>query len=54
MLLAGGLSHFGIVTLIAEGYGTLAWGFIIVYAIPLLTFGVYKIVSGGPVEAANA
>ncbi|MEM7020043.1 MAG: hypothetical protein AAF512_22225 [Pseudomonadota bacterium] len=44
MLLAGGLSHFGIVALIAEGYGTLAWGFIIVYAIPLLTIGIYKII----------
>ncbi len=54
MLLAGGLSHFGIVTLIAEGYGTLAWGFIIVYAIPLLTFGVYKIASGGPKEVTSA
>ncbi len=43
MLLAGGLSHLGIITLIAEGYGTLAWGFLFVYVIPLLTFGIYKL-----------
>ena len=44
MLLAGGLANLGVVTLIAEGYGTLAWGFMAVYALPLLTIGVYKIV----------
>jgi len=41
--LAGGLSSLGIISLIAEGYGTIAWGFMIVYVIPLLTIGVYKI-----------
>jgi uncharacterized membrane protein YkvI len=43
MTLAGGLSHFGIVALIEDGYGTLAWGFMVVYAVPLLTIGVYRL-----------
>ena len=43
VLLAGSLSAFGIVALIADGYGTLAWGFLAVYVGPLLTIGVYKI-----------
>ena len=33
----------GIVALIADGYGTLAWGFLAVYVLPLLTVGVYKL-----------
>jgi|TARA_B100000315_G_C14549597_1_gene575078 uncharacterized membrane protein YkvI len=41
--LAGLLSSVGIVALIAEGYGTLAWGFLIVYIVPLLTVGVWRI-----------
>ena len=37
------LASFGITALVAKGYGTLAWGYLIVYFIPLLTIGVYKI-----------
>ncbi len=48
VMLAGGLSNLGIVALIADGYGTLAWGFMAVYVVPLLTIGVYRIyVSSG-------
>ena len=43
MGIAGGLSHLGMVALIAEGYGTLAWGFLVVYAIPLFTIGLYRL-----------
>ena len=42
--LAGTLAQVGIVSLIADGYGTLAWGFMVVYIIPLLTVGVWRIV----------
>ena len=49
-LVAGGaltasmaLASFGIADLVAKGYGNLAWGFLVVYMIPLLTVGVYKI-----------
>ncbi len=42
--LAGLLAQVGIVSLIADGYGTLAWGFMVVYIIPLLTIGVWRLV----------
>ncbi len=45
MIIAGVLSDFGIVDLIAEGYGTLAWGFLFVYLIPLFTIGVYRLIT---------
>jgi len=37
------LATFGIIALIAKGYGSLSWGVFIVYFIPLITAGVYKI-----------
>ncbi len=43
MGIAGGLSHLGMVALIADGYGTLAWGFLVVYAVPLFTIGIYRL-----------
>ena len=44
MLIAGSLSHFGIVNLIAAGYGTLAWAYFIVFVVPLFTIGIYKLI----------
>ena len=38
-----GISAFGLTDLISKGYGTICWGFLIVYVIPMLTIGVYKI-----------
>jgi uncharacterized membrane protein YkvI len=35
--------RFGIIDLIARGYGTLTWVFILVFALPLCTIGVWKI-----------
>jgi len=43
ILLSAGLSLWGITSLIAKGYGTMAWGFLAVYVIPLMTIGVYRI-----------
>lgn len=37
------ISTFGLTGLIAKGYGTICWGFFIIYVIPLLTIGIYKI-----------
>lgn len=37
------LAKLGLVTLVAKGYGTLAWGFLCIYTIPVLTLGVYRI-----------
>jgi uncharacterized membrane protein YkvI len=42
MLLA---EHFGLVTLIARGYRLLAWVFLLVYVLPLLTIGIFRLVS---------
>jgi uncharacterized membrane protein YkvI len=38
------VSSFGLTGLIARGYGTITWGFFIIYVIPMLTLGVYKII----------
>lgn len=35
----------GIVALVAQGYGVLAWVFILVFIVPLLTVGVWKIIN---------
>lgn len=37
------VSSFGLTGLIAKGYGTICWGFLIVYVIPMLTIGLAKI-----------
>jgi uncharacterized membrane protein YkvI len=37
------ISTFGLIGLIARGYGTITWVFFAVYVIPLLTVGIYKI-----------
>ena len=33
----------GLTGLVAQGYGTITWGFIVVFIIPLLTWGVYLV-----------
>jgi uncharacterized membrane protein YkvI len=35
-------TKFGLVALIAKGYGTLAWLFIAVYVVPLLVYGIWS------------
>jgi uncharacterized membrane protein YkvI len=45
------ISRFGLIDLIARGYGTLTIGFIVVYVVPVLTLGVMKIRAAGK-EAA--
>lgn len=34
----------GLTGLVAKGYGTITWGFLLVFVAPLLTFGVWRIV----------
>ncbi len=41
------ISTFGLLNLIAKGYGTAVYGFLIIYAIPMVTIGVYKIHKAG-------
>jgi len=44
LLIALGISTFGLINLIAKGYGAASWGFLVVFIIPLVTIGLYKIV----------
>ena len=43
---SGALGSLGIISLIAQGYSALAVGFALVYVLPLLTVGIYRIVRG--------
>jgi uncharacterized membrane protein YkvI len=44
ILISIGISTFGLINLIAKGYGSISWGFFAVFVIPLLTLGIYKII----------
>ncbi len=44
ILISAVLSLWGITNLIAQGYGNIAWGVLLVYVLPLLSMGVYRIV----------
>ena len=55
MLLVGSIfiaGHFGLVALIASGYRALAWLFLAVYVLPLLTVGLWRLRRGGPLVMA--
>jgi uncharacterized membrane protein YkvI len=52
VLVCGGLSFFGVVDLIARGYGTMAWGFLALYVGPVLTVGLYRLIYRSPLSAA--
>ena len=43
LLVSLALSSFGVVSLVARGYSLIAWGILIIYFVPLLTIGVFKI-----------
>ncbi|MCH8935549.1 MAG: hypothetical protein IIB90_07480 [Gemmatimonadetes bacterium] len=50
LLVIGALvSSFGLINLIAKGYGTLTWLFLIVFVVPVLTLGIWKIRRGSGV-----
>ncbi|MBN1224446.1 MAG: hypothetical protein JXB23_14455 [Candidatus Aminicenantes bacterium] len=48
LLLSLSLSTFGIIDLIAKGYSLMSWGIFIIYFVPLLTLGLYKILKKQP------
>lgn len=48
LALAGVLSTAGVVALIADGYGTLAWAFLAVYLVPLFTIGIRRLRAAPP------
>ena len=43
LAIASAGSSVGVISLIGQGYGTMAWGLMLVYAIPVLTIGIWKI-----------
>ncbi len=44
MALVGlGIASFGLIGLIAKGYGTISWGFFLLHGVALFTIGIYKI-----------
>ncbi len=44
LLVIGALmAQFGIIDLIARGYGTMSWFFVAIYGVPILTLGVWRI-----------
>ena len=42
VLVSGGLSMVGIIPLIAKGYGTMAYGLLLLFVGPIMTVGVYR------------
>ncbi|MYH09963.1 MAG: hypothetical protein F4012_05990 [Gemmatimonadales bacterium] len=46
LILASLLSRFGIIDLIATGYGALSWAFLFIFVLPLLTIGMYRLHQG--------
>ena len=53
-LLATIFAKFGIIDLIGMGYQLMSYGFILVYLIPLVTVGLYKVVKYGSVTGGQA
>lgn len=53
--MSAALATVGIIRLIAAGYGTIAWGFFAVYVVPVMTYGIYRIVTaGGPAAVSTS
>lgn len=48
------ITQFGLTGLIAKGYGTITWGFMLFYVVPVLTIGVYKIMKAKKVLVPGA
>lgn len=44
LVLSLGLAKFGIIALVARGYGLMSWGVFAIYFVPLVTVGLYRII----------
>jgi uncharacterized membrane protein YkvI len=44
LLVSLGVATFGLIDLVAKGYGSISWGIFLFYFVPLLTIGVFQIV----------
>jgi uncharacterized membrane protein YkvI len=54
LIAAALLSRMGIIALVAQGYSMLAYGFLLLFAAPLLTYGVWRIARAPSSTAADA
>lgn len=54
LLAAALLARVGLVALIARGYGTLTWLFLIVYVVPVLTWGVWRLLRDGTIRPLHS
>lgn len=52
-IISAGLSSFGIIPLIAKGYTAMAWGFIFVYFVPLVTRGFFLLWTSAEEAGSN-
>lgn len=43
LLISLAVSSFGLINLIARGYGGLSWGFLFIFVVPLFSVGIYRI-----------
>jgi uncharacterized membrane protein YkvI len=43
LLVSLGVATFGLINLVAKGYGSISWGIFLFYFVPLLTIGIFKI-----------
>ena len=48
LLAAVAFGQLGIIALVAKGYGTIAWGFLLVFVLPMMTVGVYRVFGPNP------
>lgn len=46
-------SKIGIIDLIGKGYSMISYGFMIIYLLPLLTVGLYKVIKNGEIPKKN-
>jgi len=46
LLIGLGIAQFGLINLIAQGYGGLSWGVFFIFVIPVFSIGIYKICKG--------
>ncbi len=54
LVIALSLTPLGLVDLIARGYGSITWGFVLFYVIPVLTIGVWKVVKGSGGDSGSS
>jgi len=44
LLVSLGVATFGLINLVAKGYGSISWGIFLFYFVPLMTIGIFQII----------